>query len=376
MAGMGGIRLPFLPRGSLRERGRELRLGPGAGLDQVAGLHGGEGARDARIAALPGVPPGDLQDLARLFGPPLLKVGVGEPRQAVEVAFFNRQTAPLRPGDRGGPGGLVGGDDLVPLPELDEDVRRHVERVVRLGGHPGIGAGGAHAERRVGRVVVGVDQVVEHPRMLGVAVDPLLQDGGGPHQQPVARLAERSAVRGEGGSDQRQGVEARHFEVVRPALVELPHGLGVGAGAVALLPFAVQGLDRGEPAPLPVIARFRRPGLGRGAEALQGLPGRVHVLLTPDRVVVGQGLAPVGQSEPRLGLLRLPEGVGGLVVPEAVQGRDPAQKVGLRLRRGGGREIDAAERGAGGPGGGERPEGRNDQGAGQEQREASHPTIL
>ena len=88
---------------------------------------------------------------------------------------LHAQLAALRPGDRRGPGVLVRGDHPLPVTDLHEDVRRHVERMVRGRGHPRIGAGRPQPERRVGRIVVGVDQVVQHPGMLRIAVGLLLQ---------------------------------------------------------------------------------------------------------------------------------------------------------------------------------------------------------
>jgi hypothetical protein len=193
----------------------------------------------------------------------------------------------------------------------------------------------------VHRVVVGVDQVVQHPRVLGIAVEEHLQHARGLHEVPVAVGAGLAA--GERRADQGEGVEARGLQVVRPALVERAHGLGVGALPCGLLALAIEDLHRGQPSLLAVGGCLGGARLRGGPEALQRGLGGVAVLLRPDGMVVGHRLAPVREGKAGIGLLRVAESVGRFVVPETVERGHTTQEVRLGLGLAGGRKVDAAQ---------------------------------
>ena len=124
---------------------------------------------------------------ARLVVAALLQIGVEQPVQAVEIG--------LRPIRRGLPRGLVRGGGLRPHPELQEDVRRHVQRVGRRRRDLGVAPRGRQSQDGVVRVVERVEDVVRRARMVGFLAVDLLGDRGGAHPGPQSgRVAGAAAV--------------------------------------------------------------------------------------------------------------------------------------------------------------------------------------
>src|SRR3989449_6029414 len=91
--------------------------------------------------------------------------------------------------------------------------------------------------------------------------------------------------------------------------------------------------------------RLGAPGGGRRAEALEGCAGGAQVLLVPDRMRVGERLAPIGEGKSGIEALRLAESLRRVPVLEAVQQQHTADE--LRLSHRGSRrgEIDRPEAG-------------------------------
>ena len=196
---------------------------------------------------------------------------------------------------------------------------RHVERVARRRRDLGVDAGRPQAQRRVHRVVVGVDEVVRRARVVRALGEHVLGDGGGFHVDgEVAALVRRA--------EKRERVEGAGVEVVGEVLGQLAHRLGVAVVTVLLRPLAEQDRQRGEVGALAVAGAF-----GRHAE--QGRKRGVAVLALPDRVVVRHRLAPGGRCKAGVYLAGLLECLAGVVVLEAVEQEQSPQKRPLCLGR-------------------------------------------
>ena len=163
-------------------------------------------------------------------------------------------------------GSLVGGDDVVPLAERHENVRGHVQRVAGVRRHAAIEPRRPHAERGMDRVVVGMDQVVQHSRVALMGGKDLLEQRRGAHVGgEVAPLVRRA--------EERQGIESRGVDVVRIALVERGHGVGIEEVPLLLGALPIEDLDGAQVvalalglAPWPAAPRgWRRAGRGRRA---------------------------------------------------------------------------------------------------------------
>src|SRR5204862_5067407 len=69
----------------------------------------------------------------------------------------------------------VGRRGILPGAHAREDVRRHVQRVRRVGSDAGVALGGRHALLRDRRRVIAVDEVVRDARMVRILGELLLQ---------------------------------------------------------------------------------------------------------------------------------------------------------------------------------------------------------
>ena len=99
----------------------------------------------------------DLGDQRRRLGEPSqLGQLVVQPGQAVEVALHHRTAAAIDPRHRRRPRRPIAVRRLLPVSELHEEVRRHVEGVARRRGDRRVGPGRGQAARRQGAVIVGV----------------------------------------------------------------------------------------------------------------------------------------------------------------------------------------------------------------------------
>ena len=147
-------------------------------------------------------------------------------------------------------------------------------------------------------------------------------------------------------AQQRQRVEGRDLGIVGIGIVQVAHRLHVLEAALGVVAVPPEDLDRAHEPLLPLGRRLGDALLGCRRQALQRLPrlGRVHV--GDQRMVVGERFAPVGQREVGIDRLGRVELLARLLPAEAVQDRDAAQEMVLRLagRRGGeGDDADFVE---------------------------------
>jgi hypothetical protein len=98
----------------------------------------------------------------------------------------------------------------------------------------------SQAERRVDRIVVGVDQVVGRAGVLRVLRIDLLDERRGAH-------VDRKVAAAVAGAEDRERVERRDFIVGRILVVHPLHRIGVGEIARQLFAGAEQFLNRAEP---------------------------------------------------------------------------------------------------------------------------------
>ena len=191
---------------------------------------------------------------------------------------------------------------------------------------------------RVNRIVERVDGVVGGARVVRIPIEEAHGDRPRQHVQAERVVAERPYSR-----QQRQRVESRHLVVIRVALVEVAHPLHVPDPPLSEFTFAKQLLDRGQKPEFPFGRGLRRPLLASLAEPLQGGTRRFQIPFRQQWVVVRQRLPPVGEGEVGFQLLGGVELLARLLVAEAVQDRDAADEVLLRLAAGRSREVDRAD---------------------------------
>ena len=267
----------------------------------------------------------------------LLQVGILEPRQRVEVLAPARQVLLLRQIHCGLVRHNVRRHDVVPHPELNEDMRRHVQRVGSRRGDLRVGAGRGQREDGMVGIVERVDDEVRRARVFRIALEDVLGN-----RRRLHRGAHRLLARPR-RPEKRQRIERRNLVIARVLLVQSFHRRGIGDVARVLVARAEQHVDRLDE---PSLAACRRlcgaPGRGR-CQPLEHPAGRSDILLRPQRMVVAHRFAPVGEREPRIALLRLAEGLGGRVELEIVQRFHPDEKSALRRAFRRRRKVDGAE---------------------------------
>jgi hypothetical protein len=307
----------------------------GTGLDDVPGPHVRQERLEARLA---GGGHGGLHEHEGLPG--LLEAAelqrlVEQPGEAVVVAHADGQR--LAPDPRLGRAErrLVGGRRFVPHPELEKDVSGHVQGMAGLGRDLRVRARRGQRFRGVSGIVVVVDQVVERAGMIGMAGQHPLEDrrglllDGAAHERVSVRVVagvaeQRRAARG--GGHEREGQEALHVGIVRVRRGQPPHPLRIRLIARRAVSASEQGLHRAEVTLLQLRLRLRGARRGRRRQPAQGCARFVRVLVEPERLVPGDGLAPVAQDEIAVHALRLAEGLDGVFVLEVVQRDDAAQE--------------------------------------------------
>ena len=136
-----------------------------------------------------------------------LQVGIEEEIHGVKLVAF---AAHVHGGGfaRGGDGGEVGVDVVLPEANARENVRGHVQGVGRGGRDLGVTAGGGNAELGQLRLVVGVNQIMRDSGMVGFAGKQRFENGGG-----LFAVGESLVVVRLGG-EQRERVEYRGFVIV------------------------------------------------------------------------------------------------------------------------------------------------------------------
>jgi hypothetical protein len=301
---------------------RGLGLGPAPRLDHVRRAREREMTARAHRSALCGVGLDLREDALGLVVPPLLRVTVDEPEHGVEAAIVHAQFLRGHAGIGRLHRSLVDRGRLVPHPQGEIDVRGHVQRVRCRRRDLRISVGIAKAERRMDRIVVGMNQVVRRAWVVRILRVDLFDERGGPHVD--GKVA--SAV---AGAEQRQRVERRDLIVGRILVVHALHRLGVGEIAREFLAGTVQAVERRHPVLFLRRRRFGDSALGRGRQPGQRRLRQIGCGLLPHRVVVGHRLAPVRHREIGVRLLGLLERLLRFVVLEAVHQQDALDEGGL-----------------------------------------------
>ena len=106
-----------------------------------------------------------------------------------------------------------------------------MKRVRGRGRNLGVDPGGSQAERCVNRIVVGVNQLVDRARMLGILGEHLLDDAGAAH---VGSKIPVLAGRAQDG----HSVETGCFQIIGKLAGEPSHGVRVGLGSRFLIALA------------------------------------------------------------------------------------------------------------------------------------------
>ncbi len=189
-----------------------------------------------------------------------------------------------------------------------------------------VAARGAQPEGRVDRIVVAVDEVVQHAGMLRM------------RRQNFFEQRRRAHVGGEiaalmGSAEEGESVEGGSVDVVGIAFVHDAHRIRVLEIALVFRAVAVKNFDRAKVVALALRLRFCQTIGRRCAEFLQHRASGIGVLLKPDRMRVRHRLAPIGHRERGLDRLRFPECLRRRFVLEVVEQRQTAQKRRLRLGR-------------------------------------------
>ena len=135
-------------------------------------------------------------------------------------------------------------------------MRRHVLRMRRVGRDLGIAPCRIEALLGDRRIVVEMDQIVRHAGMLRLALEDRLQDRRAFELVGIGLVGRRSR-----GVERQRVVDLR-LVVVRIALRQLLHGLGIGLNARAVVDLLIVGVHDGERIEIVALA------LGLGADAL------------------------------------------------------------------------------------------------------------
>ena len=196
--------------------------------------------------------------------------------------------------------------------------------------------------------VEGMDRIVSRTRMVTVLLEQVQGDGAGPHVEPLGQVARR-----DGGAQQREGVERRHFRIVGILLVQLAHRVHVAYTALCSVTLSPEDLDGAQEALFTLRGRFGQSLTCGWSQALERSSRLRRVHPREQGVVVGERLAPVRHGEARIDPLSRAELLAGLYPTEAVQKGHSPEEVLLRLTRRGHREFEGThviELGLGGSG--------------------------
>ena len=192
------------------------------------------------------------------------------------------------------------------------------------------------------RRVVGVDQVVRHPRMIRQFRPHLFED------RARLLLIGVGLVRRRRSCNQGERIERAAFPIVGIAQVYLLHRFFIGDGAGAVIDLVivpVEGCDRRDVIALAIGLLLRGHRLlDRRRPRLQ----RRRIGRVPQRVPVAHRDAPIAHSAIRLDLGDGGKGLDRLLVPEGVQDPDGLVELLLGGRAAGNRKLDLAAPGRGG----------------------------
>jgi hypothetical protein len=188
------------------------------------------------------------------------------------------------------------------------------------------------------RVIVAVDEIMEHAGMVGELLADLFEDGPSLQQFGIGLVARQRRL------IERQRVKDGRLGVVRILLHQLFHCLFVSEAACRLVDpvvVLVIELDRREPVALPFCLGADRLAL---LDRLQAVFQHGGGKWQDQRVgAVADRNAPVGDGALRIGRGRFGECPDAVGIDERMHERDAAIDFLLRLRRAGGLERHAAE---------------------------------
>ena len=158
-------------------------------------------------------------------------------------------------------GGIVRAHHLFPHSVLDEDMGGHVEGVGRIGRDLRVAIGSLQGQRRVNRIVEGVDDVVGRPGVVRVLAEDLAGDGAGAHA-----AAEIVVPVDADGPEEGDRVEGLHFIVVRKGIGVAAHRVAISEHALRFAALAEERFDRGR--------KPRSRAVGAAAKRASGLAPR------------------------------------------------------------------------------------------------------
>lgn len=255
-----------------------------------------------------------------------LELRVGQPEVAVEVPLALRLGGGPLPLDRYLPRIPVRPRRFGEPAELDEDVGRHVQRVGR-GGDPAIAKRRPQAEGGMDRIVVRVDEVVQHAVMVRVAGKHRLEERRGLHgsAEVVAELDRRQPC---------QRGQRNDVRIVRPPRRGGRHLVRVASTKLFTVALAYEGLQGQEKRPLALVSRQLEAPRRVVGQALEGGASSPDIDTPPEGVVVAEGLTPEPENPGRVGALDLLEEPGRALVVEVVKGLERLGQA-VILRQGG-----------------------------------------
>lgn len=204
-------------------------------------------------------------------------------------------------------------------------MRRHVQSMFSLGGDLVIGPGKGKTFRGHARGIIQVDEVMHRAGMLRVVLGHPLRQGDGlaGYSIVVSRVGEF------GFQQDRMRGESQRFRIVRITGCVPSHGGGVRPQPLGEGTLGVERFDRGSEGAFARVTGFGQPRFPARSQPCEGRSRRRDILLPPQDVARGQGLAPIGKREPRIGALGLSERLGRPVVLETVEERDSGEECGL-----------------------------------------------
>jgi hypothetical protein len=233
---------------------------------------------------------------------------------------------------------VVGGDRFLPIADAREDMRRHMQRVRSPRRDLRVAGGRAQPFIGDGRIVVGVDQVVRDARMVGLALEYLLQDGR------RLKLVGIGLVIRRGGDIEGERVEHLRLVVARIALRKLLHGLEVGLDARAMRDLVVVGKQQRQGGDVVALTRRLRPDrlafLQRSDRAWQVARRR----RADERIIEqAQRDPPIGDGAFGISLEHILENLPRRAVPERMLVSHATVEPSLRRLVARGREMNGAE---------------------------------
>ena len=266
-----------------------------------------------------------FEHAARIRNPALLQIAILQPLVVVS-AHGRRSSCFLASLVHHRHRRLVGLDFIFPHAKGQENVRGHVLRMTGIGRNLRIDARGAQSERRMDRVIVAMNQVVDHAGMVRMLSENLFE-----HRSRAHIGGKIASVLG--GPQRRKRVEGSPIHIFRKFAVDFGEQGLVLPGAFFLCSVAEEDFCAAQIEFFPLRGGFGKPSFRRGCQALEDLAGVGDIFLVPYRMILRHGFTPKGHDEVRCGLLSLAEVFGGILVFEVVELSQAEKEVCLRGRR-------------------------------------------